>query len=79
VKLGGEVRGGDGGEGLKGSETMDGGWVRALGRVSGAALDLAGALLSGRGRDTVVISDGLRIRAAINPVTDELSGVLGGD
>ncbi len=79
VKLGGEVRGGDGGEGLKGKRRqLDSGWVRALGRVSGAALDLAGALLSGRGRDTVVISDGLRTRA-INPVTDELGGVLGGE
>ena len=79
VKLGGEVRGGDGGEGLKGKRRqLDSGWERALGRVTGAALDLAGALLSGRGRDTVVISDGLRTRA-INPVTDELSGVLGGE
>jgi hypothetical protein len=79
VKLGGEVRGGDGGEGLKGKRRqLDSGWVRALGRVSGAALDVAGALLSGRGRDTVVISDGLRTRA-INPVTDEVSGVLGGE
>lgn len=79
VKLGGEVRGGDGGEGLKGKRRqLDSGWVRALGRVSGAALDVAGALLSGRSRDTVVISDGLRTRA-INPVTDEVSGVLGGE
>lgn len=79
VKLGGEVRGGDGGEGLKGKRRqLDSGWVRALGRVGGAALDVTGALLSGRGRDTVLISDGLRTRA-INPVTDEVNGVLGGE
>jgi hypothetical protein len=79
LKLGGEVRGGDGGDGLKGKRRqLDSGWVRALGRVSGAALDVTGALLSGRSRDTVIISDGLRTRA-INPVTDELNGVLGGE
>jgi hypothetical protein len=41
-----------------------------------AAVEITGALLSGRGGDTVVISDGLRTRT-INPVTDEISGVLG--
>ena len=49
-----------------------------LGKVGTAALDVTGALLSGRGRDTVIISDGLRTRA-INPVTDEISGVLGSE
>ncbi|MDQ3665786.1 MAG: hypothetical protein M3410_04140, partial [Acidobacteriota bacterium] len=79
VKLGGDVRGGDGGAGLKGKRRqLDGGWVRALGLLGNAALDVTGALLSGRGRDTVVISDGLRTRT-INPVTDEISGVLGSE
>lgn len=77
VKLGGDLRGGDGGVGLKGKRRqLDGGWVRALGLLGSAALDVTGALLSGHGRDTVVISDGLRTRA-INPVTDEIGGVLG--
>ncbi|CAN5883769.1 hypothetical protein BH18ACI4_BH18ACI4_00920 [soil metagenome] len=79
VKLGGDVRGGDGGAGLKGKRRqLDGGWARALGLLGNAALDVTGALLSGRGRDTVIISDGLRTRA-INPVTDEISGLLGSE
>jgi hypothetical protein len=79
VKLGGEVRGGDGGAGLKGKRRqLDSGWVRAFSRLGGAALDVTGALLSGRGRDTVIVSDGLRTRT-INPVTDEISGLLGNE
>ena len=79
VKLGGDVLGGDGGAGLKGKRRqLDGGWTRALGSIGAAALDMTGALIGGRGRDTVVISDGLRTRA-INPVTDELSGVIGAE
>jgi hypothetical protein len=79
VKLEGDLLGGDGAVGLKGkSRQLDGGWARALGRFASSALDVTGALLSGRGRDTVVISDGLRTKA-INPVTDELSGVLGSE
>jgi len=79
VKLGGDLLGGDGAAGLKGKRRqLDGGWKRALGRVASSAVDVTGALLSGRGRDTVVISDGLRTKT-INPVTDELSGVLGSE
>ena len=79
VKLGGDLLGGDGAAGLKGKRRqLDGGWARALGGFISSALDVTGALLSGRGRDTVVISDGLRTRT-INPVTDEISGVLGGE
>src|SRR5204862_8286731 len=67
VKLDGDVLGGDGGAGLKGKRRqIDRGWTRALGRVGTTALDMTGAILGGRGRDTVVISDGLRTRA-INP------------
>lgn len=79
VKLGGDLLGGDGGAGLKGKRRqLDGGWTRVLGRVASSVLDVTGALLSGRGGDTVVISDGLRTKT-INPVTDELSGVLGSE
>ncbi len=79
VKLGGEVRGGDGGEGLKGKRRqLDGGWARAFARVTDAALGLTGAFLSGRGGGTVIVSDGFRTRA-INPITEEVSGVLGGE
>jgi hypothetical protein len=79
VKLGGEVRGGDGGAGLKGKRRqLDSGWSRAFARLGSAALDVTGALLSGRSRDTVIVSDGLRTRT-INPVTDEISGVLGNE
>ena len=79
VKLGGDVRGGDGGAGLKGKrKQLDGGWARALGLLGNAALDVTRALLSGRDRDTVIISDGVRTRA-INPVSEEISGVLGGE
>jgi hypothetical protein len=79
VKLGGDVRGGDGGAGLKGKRRqLDGGWARVLGQVGTAALNMTGALLGGRGNGSVIISDGLRTRA-VNPVTDELSGVIGGE
>jgi hypothetical protein len=79
VKLGGDVLGGDGGTGLKGKRRqLDGGWARLLGKVGTAALSVTGALVGGRGNGTVIISDGLRTRA-INPVTDEISGVIGGE
>jgi hypothetical protein len=79
VKLGGDVLGGDGGAGLKGRRRpLKSGWARALGRAGTAALDMTGAILGGRGRNTVVLSDGMRTRA-IHPVTDELSGVIGGE
>jgi len=79
VKLEGDLLGGDGATGLKGKRRqLDGGWTRALGRFASSALDVTGALLSGRGRDTVIISDGIRTRA-LNPVTDEISGVLGSE
>jgi DNA-binding transcriptional regulator YiaG len=76
VKLGGDLLGGDGGAGLKGKRRqINGGWIRAIERVGSAALDVTGALLSGRANDTVIISDGMRSRA-INPVTDQLNAVL---
>jgi hypothetical protein len=79
VKLGGDVHGGDGGAGLRGKRRqVDGGWARVLGQVGTAALNMTGALLGGRGNGSVIISDGLRTRA-VNPVTGELSGVIGGE
>jgi hypothetical protein len=78
VKLGGDVLSGDGGAGLKGKRRqLDGGWARVLAQVGTAALNVTGALVGGRGNGTVIISDGLRTRA-VNPVTDEISGVIGG-
>jgi len=79
VKLGGDVLGGDGALGLKGKRRqIDGGWAKALGRFASSALDVTGALLSGHGRDTVIVTDGLRTRA-MNPLTEEISGVLGNE
>lgn len=79
VRLGGDVLGGDGAAGLKGKRRqVDGGWARMLGKVGTAALNVTGALVGGRGNGTVIISDGLRTRA-VNPITDEISGVIGGE
>lgn len=79
VKLGGDVLGSDGGAGLKGRRRqLDGGWARLLGKVGTAALNVTGALLGGRGNGTVIISDGLRTQA-VHPITDEISGVIGGE
>lgn len=78
VKLGGEVRGGDGGEGLKGKRRqLESGWARALAGISNAGVAITTALLSGRA-DTVIVSDGLRSRA-VNPIADEVTGVLGNE
>jgi hypothetical protein len=78
VRLGGDLLGSDGGAGLKGKRRqIDGGWGRVLGKVGAAALNMTGALLGGGG-GTVVISDGLRTRA-VNPITEEISGVIGSE
>jgi hypothetical protein len=77
VKLGGDVLGGDGAAGLKGkSRQVDSRWTRILSQVSNAALGITTAALGGRGNGTVIISDGAR-SSIINPVSDELSGVIG--
>jgi hypothetical protein len=79
VKLGGDLLGGDGAAGLKGKRRqLDGGWTRALGVLSNAALGVTGALLSGGADNTVIVSDGFRTRA-VNPLTDELRGALGNE
>ena len=77
VKLGGDVLGGDRAAGLKGkSKQLDSRWTRVLGEIGNAALNLTGAILGGRSNGTVIISDGAR-SPLINPISDELSGVLG--
>lgn len=77
VKLGGDVLGGDGATGLKGkSRQVDSRWTRVLSQVGNAAVSLTGNLLGGRGNGTVILSDGAR-SPLINPISDELSGVLG--
>jgi hypothetical protein len=77
VKLGGDVLGGDGAAGLKGtSRQVDSRWTRVLSQVGNAALTLTGAFLGGRGNGTVIIPDAAR-SPLINPVSGELDGVLG--
>lgn len=77
VKLGGDLLGGDGAAGLKGrSRQVDSRWTRVLGQIGNAALNLTGALLGGRSNGSVIISDGARL-PLMNPISDELSGVIG--
>jgi hypothetical protein len=77
VKLGGDVLGGDGTAGLKGkSRQLDSRWTRVLSQLGNAALSVTTAALGGRSNGTVVISDRAR-SSLINPVSDELNGLLG--
>src|ERR1051326_3946516 len=77
VKLGGNVLGGDGATGLKGkSRQLDSRWTRILGQLGNAALSVTTAALGGRSNGTVILSDGAR-SSVINPVSDELNGVIG--
>jgi hypothetical protein len=77
VKLGGDVLAGDGAAGLKGKlRQVDSRWTRVLSQVGNAALTLTSAAIGGRGNGTVIISDGAR-SPLINPVSDELSGLIG--
>ena len=79
LKLNGDILGGDGAQGLKGKRRqIDVGWSRVLSRLATSAAEVTGAFLNGRNRDTVIISDGVRTRT-INPITNELSGVLGNE
>jgi hypothetical protein len=80
VKLGGggDVLGGDGAAGLKGkSRQLDSRWTRILSQLGNAALSVTTAALGGRSNGTVVISDAAR-SSVINPVSEELNGVVGG-
>lgn len=77
VKLGGDVLGGDGGTGLKGkSRQLDSRWTRVLSQLGNAAITLTSAALGGHSNGTVIISDGAR-SPLINPVSDELNGLIG--
>jgi hypothetical protein len=77
VKLGGDVLGGDGAAGLKGkSRQLDSRWTRVLSHLGNAALSVTTAALGGRSNGTVIISDGAR-SSLINPVSDELNGLIG--
>jgi hypothetical protein len=77
VKLGGDVLGGDGTAGLKGkSRQLDSRWTRVLSQLGNAALSVTTAALGGRSNGTVIISDGAR-SSLINPVSDELNGLIG--
>src|SRR5215216_26384 len=77
VKLGGDVLGGDGAAGLKGkSRQVDSRWMHVLSQLGNAALNITTAALGGRSNGAVIISDGAR-SSLINPVSDELNGVIG--
>ncbi len=77
VKLGGDVRGGDGATGLIGkSKQVDSRWARVLRQLGNAALDVTGAFLGGRNNGTVIISDTAR-QPQLSPISGELEGVLG--
>ena len=77
VKLGGDVLGGDGAAGLKGkSRQLDNRWTRILSQLGNAALSVTTAAVAGRSNGTVIISDESR-SSLINPVSEELSGVIG--
>jgi len=77
VKLGGDVLGGDGAAGLKGkSRQVDSRWTRIFSELGNAALSVTTAALGGRSNGTVIISDGAR-SSLINPVSEELNGVIG--
>jgi hypothetical protein len=78
VKFGGDVLGGDGAAGLKGkSRQLDSRWTRIFSQLGNAAVSVTTAALGGRSNGTVIISDGAR-SSLINPVSEEVNGVLGG-
>lgn len=76
VKVTGDVLGGDGGVGIRGRRrSLTSAWSRAFNRVGASAVNVAGLMLSGLGRSSVVISDAYGYRV-VNPVTSELSGLV---
>lgn len=77
VKFTGEVLGGDGGAGIRGRRrSLTSAWSRAFNRVGASAVNVAGLMLNGLGRNSVVVSDAYGYRL-VNPVTSELSGLVG--
>ena len=76
VKVTGDVLGGDGGAGIRGRRrSLTSAWSRAFSRVGTSAVNVAGLMLSGLGRSSVVVSDAYGYRV-VNPVTSELSGLV---
>jgi hypothetical protein len=76
VKLTGDVLGGDGGSGMRGRRrSLSSAWSRAFSRIGTSAVNVAGLMLSGLGRNSVVISDAYGYRV-VNPVSSELSGLI---
>lgn len=76
VKFTGDVLGGDGGAGLRGRRrSLSSAWSRAFSRIGTSAVNVAGLMLSGLGRSSVVVSDAYGYRV-VNPVTSELSGLI---
>ncbi|MFP5265198.1 MAG: hypothetical protein ACLGJB_25195 [Blastocatellia bacterium] len=76
VKFTGDVLGGDGGAGMRGRRrSLTSAWSRAFSRIGTLAANVAGFMLSGLGRSSVVISDAYGYRV-VNPVTSELSGLV---
>jgi hypothetical protein len=76
VKLTGDVLGGDGGAGIRGRRrSLSSAWSRAFTRIGASAVNIAGAVASGIGRSSVVVSDAYGYRVT-NPVTSEISGLI---
>jgi hypothetical protein len=76
VKFTGDVLGGDGGAGLRGRRrSLSSSWSRALSRIGTSAVNVAGLMLGGLGRGSVVVSDAYGYRV-VNPVASELSGLM---
>ncbi|MFL6284604.1 MAG: hypothetical protein ACJ74Q_15770 [Pyrinomonadaceae bacterium] len=76
IKLSGDILASDGASGLVGKRRqVSGGWSRFFDRLREAGLSSLGALAGGLGRGPVIITD--VYRRGSQPVTQELSGVLG--
>ncbi len=76
VKLTGDVLGGDGGSGMRGRRrSLSSAWSRAFTRIGASAVNVAGAVASGIGRSSVIVSDAYGYRVT-NPVTSEISGLI---
>ncbi len=76
VKLTGDVLGGDGGSGMRGRRrSLSSAWSRTFSRIGTSAVNVAGLMLSGLGRNSVVVSDAYGYRV-VNPVSSELSGLI---
>ncbi len=68
VKLTGDVLGGDGGSGMRGRRRqLSSAWSRAFTRIGASAVNVAGAVASGIGRGSVIVSDAYGYRVT-NPM-----------